>query len=80
MAPTRSLKCNNNDNCIHNTLQVPSAVANFPKELFSSPKAWAASSYNLKQWSHFPSGGHFAALEEPNLLAHDVQKFFAEYH
>ena len=61
-------------------LQVPTGVANFPKELFCAPKAWAASQYNLKQWSVLPAGGHFAALEEPELLAEDVRKFFAKYH
>ncbi|KAK9917222.1 hypothetical protein WJX75_001993 [Coccomyxa subellipsoidea] len=61
-------------------VKVPTAVANFPKEPFCSPKAWAASKYNLHQWSIFPSGGHFAALEEPDALAEDIQKFFAKYH
>ena len=63
-----------------NASQVPTAVANFPKEPFCSPKAWAASKYNLHQWSIMPSGGHFAALEEPDALADDIQKFFAKYH
>ncbi|BDA50390.1 Epoxide hydrolase 1 [Coccomyxa sp. Obi] len=61
-------------------VKVPTGVANFPKELFCAPKAWAASQYNLKQWTVLPSGGHFAAMEEPELLAEDVRKFFAKYH
>lgn len=36
--------------------QVPVAVGNFPKELYQVPRAWAASKYNLKQWSIFNSG------------------------
>lgn len=60
--------------------QVPTAVANFPKELFRVPKSWAASKFNLKQWSKFTSGGHFAAMEEPEALAEDIRKFFAKYH
>ena len=36
--------------------KVPTAVANFPRELFRAPKAWAASRYNLKQWSKFQKG------------------------
>ncbi len=35
---------------------MPTAVANFPRELFRAPKAWAASRYNLKQWSKFQKG------------------------
>lgn len=32
--------------------------------------------YNVQQWSILPRGGHFAAKEEPDVLAQDVQKFF----
>ena len=32
--------------------------------------------YNILRWSGTPSGGHFVALEEPDLLAEDVQEFF----
>ncbi|CAK0786968.1 hypothetical protein CVIRNUC_010182 [Coccomyxa viridis] len=61
-------------------IRVPTAVANFPRELFRAPKAWAASRYNLKQWSKFQKGGHFAAMEEPELLAEDIIKFFSKHH
>ncbi len=37
---------------------MPSAIANFPKELYCAPKAWAATKYNLKQWSKFQKGQH----------------------
>ncbi|CAL5229171.1 g12446 [Coccomyxa viridis] len=65
---------------LRHCVTVPSAIANFPKELYCAPKAWAATKYNLKQWSKFQKGGHFAALEEPDLLADDVIKFFSKYH
>ena len=42
--------------------QVPTAVAIFPKELYQAPRAWAASKYNLKQWSVFKSGGVGSSL------------------
>jgi len=61
-------------------LQAPAAVANFPKEIVGFPRNWVAARYNLKQWSVFPSGGHFAALEEPEALLSDIRKFFAQYH
>ncbi|KAL3151609.1 hypothetical protein ABBQ38_012601 [Trebouxia sp. C0009 RCD-2024] len=60
-------------------VEVPTAVANFRNELFKVPQSWAASSFNLKRWSKFPTGGHFAALEEPELLANDMIQFFAQY-
>lgn len=40
------------------------------------PKNWGYSLYNLQHWTVFNRGGHFAAKEEPELLAQDVQDFF----
>ncbi|KAK7865184.1 hypothetical protein R5R35_012042 [Gryllus longicercus] len=52
---------------------VPTAVANFPNELSYTPKKIAEDKYrNLVQFSHLPRGGHFAAFEEPQLLANDL--------
>ena len=31
---------------------------------------------DLRRWSVMPKGGHFAALEQPDLLAEDVRAFF----
>ncbi|KIY92064.1 epoxide hydrolase [Monoraphidium neglectum] len=53
----------------------PCAVALFPKELYRPPRSWAASAYNIVQWTEMPKGGHFAALEQPELLVADVLKF-----
>ena len=30
---------------------------------------------NIEQWTEMPEGGHFAALEKPELLIKDIQKF-----
>ena len=38
-------------------LQVPVAVATFEKEIWKSPRSWAESSLNVKQWSIFKTGG-----------------------
>ena len=40
------------------------------------PRSWADRSYNIAQWTEMPSGGHFAALEEPELLVDDIRSFF----
>ena len=40
------------------------------------PKNWAHSLYNLQHWTVYDQGGHFAAKEEPDLLAKDMQKYF----
>ncbi|MFM8354707.1 MAG: epoxide hydrolase, partial [Gammaproteobacteria bacterium] len=55
---------------------VPTAVANFPGELAAPPRAWVARQFNLVHWSHPARGGHFAALEVPELLAADIAAAF----
>ena len=32
--------------------------------------------YNIQRWTEFPRGGHYAALEVPDVLADDVAAFF----
>ncbi|MEX2048040.1 MAG: epoxide hydrolase [Gemmatimonadota bacterium] len=59
-------------------VQVPTAAAIFPKEIYFTPRAWAESRYNIVRWTVMPRGGHFAALEEPDLLLDDVRAFFSE--
>jgi pimeloyl-ACP methyl ester carboxylesterase len=56
-------------------IDLPTAIASFPKELVVSPKEWAERLYAVKQWTDMPRGGHFAALEEPALLADDIRSF-----
>ncbi|MBU6267668.1 MAG: alpha/beta hydrolase [Sphingomonadales bacterium] len=56
----------------------PTAVAVFPAELTFAPRAAAARYYNLQRWTEMPEGGHFAAMEVPDLLAADLRTFFRE--
>jgi pimeloyl-ACP methyl ester carboxylesterase len=58
--------------------QAPTAVALFPKELSRPPRRWAERIYNLKRFTEMPRGGHFAAMEQPALLAADIHAFFRE--
>ena len=51
-------------------------MALFPVELFAPIRFWAGETYrNIVQWEHMPQGGHFAAMEEPMLLAKELWKF-----
>jgi len=59
-------------------IEVPTAYASFPREILHPPRAWAERAYNLRRWTYMPSGGHFAALEEPAALAADIRAFFRE--
>jgi microsomal epoxide hydrolase len=57
-------------------VEVPTACALFPKEITTPPRRWVEARYNLTRWTEMPRGGHFAALEEPELLVDDVRAFF----
>lgn len=54
----------------------PCAIAVFPKEAPMPPRAWVERGYNIQRWTAMPRGGHFAAMEEPELLAEDIRAFF----
>jgi len=57
-------------------ISVPAAMAVFPGEISLPPREWGERSYNVQRWTEMPSGGHFAALEEPEKLAEDIRAFF----
>src|SRR6266702_3107598 len=59
-------------------VEVPTAYAAFPKEIVRPPRSWAERVYNIRRWTVMPSGGHFAALEEPRALVDDVRAFFRD--
>jgi pimeloyl-ACP methyl ester carboxylesterase len=60
-------------------VDVPTAVALFPADLSRPPRTWAERTYNVTRYTQMPRGGHFAAHEEPALLAHDITEFFRTY-
>jgi len=60
----------------HLPLKVPTAAALFPKEYLEwAPRSYVERIYNIKRWTEMPKGGHFAALEQPDLLVEDVREF-----
>ena len=57
-------------------VEVPTAAALFPAELLGwPPRSYVERLYNVTHWSEMPRGGHFAALEEPELLIDDIRAF-----
>jgi len=57
-------------------IKIPTAVALFPKEYLEwAPRSYVERIYNIQQWTEMPKGGHFAALEQPELLIKDIVKF-----
>jgi pimeloyl-ACP methyl ester carboxylesterase len=55
---------------------VPTGVARYPKEVVRFPRTWVERSYNVTHWAEMPRGGHFAAMEQPELFTDDVRTFF----
>ncbi|KAM6218001.1 epoxide hydrolase 1 isoform 2-T2 [Rhynchocyon petersi] len=55
---------------------VPTGFAAFPSELLHVPQDLVRAKFpRLCSYSYMPRGGHFAAFEEPELLAQDIRKF-----
>ena len=59
-----------------NYVKPPVAVALFPREIPMPPRSLAERGYNITRWTTMPRGGHFAAMEQPELLAQDIREFF----
>jgi len=57
---------------------VPTGMAIFPKELVKAPKRWNEKRYNLVHWTLQQRGGHFAAMEVPELFLADLRQFAAQ--
>lgn len=59
-------------------IKVPVAFAKFPKELPTPPRSYVEKGFNIQRWTEMPIGGHFAAMEQPDLLAKDIKDFIKE--
>ena len=57
-------------------VKVPAGFAMFPKDLVPAPRDFAERIFDVQRWTQMPRGGHFAAMEEPQLLAEDIRAFF----
>jgi len=66
------------DGFIHDLhISVPAAVSVFPEEVFQAPRSWAERAYpNLLHYNELPSGGHFAAWEQPELMTDELRTAF----
>jgi len=59
-------------------IEVPTGVAVFAED--AAIRRYGEHMYNIVHWSEFNRGGHFPALEAPDLLVDDVRAFFAKVH
>jgi pimeloyl-ACP methyl ester carboxylesterase len=59
-------------------IATPTAMAVFANEFVSEgtpPREWYERLYDIRRWTSFPRGGHFAATEQPELVAEDIVAF-----
>jgi pimeloyl-ACP methyl ester carboxylesterase len=56
-------------------IDVPVGIARFHKEEPFPPRRFIERGYNIRHWTDIPKGGHFAAMEQPGLLAQDIMHF-----
>lgn len=56
-------------------VSVPTAVALFRAEMVKVPRLWAQAGYNIVRWERYDRGGHFAAIEVPDLFVTDLRGF-----
>ena len=59
--------------------EVPAAYISFPREIIRPPRSVAERALNIQRWTTADRGGHFAALEQPEVLAADIRAFFRPF-
>jgi epoxide hydrolase len=58
-------------------ISMPVGCSIFPKEIFRSSRRWAEKRFSqLIHWNELPAGGHFAALEQPQLMIGELRDCF----
>ena len=55
---------------------VPMGYAKFPGDAFKPPRQWVERLYDVQRWSEVDEGGHFPALEVPEILTREIREFF----
>jgi len=59
-------------------INIPVGIARFHKEDPFPSRKFIERGYNVQHWTDIPRGGHFAAMEQPELLANDIIQFAKE--
>ncbi len=57
-------------------VDAPTGVARYPKEVLRWPRSWVENQYNVVHWAVMEKGGHFPAMEQPELFVDDLRTFF----
>ena len=63
------------------TVELPTGVSSFPKEIVRTPRAWAEKRYtNIQYWHDMDKGGHFAAFEQPELFVAEMRSWLKTFN
>ena len=57
-------------------VDLPTGVARYPKEVLRWPRSWVERQFNVVRWEVMDRGGHFPAMEQPDLFVDDLRQFF----
>jgi microsomal epoxide hydrolase len=60
----------------HPIITAPAGFVVFPADIAPAPKEFAKRFYDVQRWTSMPKGGHFGAMEEPELIAEELRSFF----
>jgi pimeloyl-ACP methyl ester carboxylesterase len=61
-------------------VEIPTGFTVFPKEIFLAPRHWAEETFtNIVHWNEAERGGHFAALEQPEVLVRELRDCFRRF-
>ena len=60
---------------LNQRIETPTGIALLASDILKPPKVWAEKQYNITRWTNLPRGGHFTAMEEPELLAEEIRAF-----
>lgn len=64
---------------IPESVDVPTGHTRYPAEISMTPRVWAEEVYDIVYWNEMPEGGHFAAMEVPELFVDDIRTFFRRF-
>jgi microsomal epoxide hydrolase len=58
-------------------MSAPTGYCEFPREILRPPRSIAERTFtDVQRWGFMERGGHFAAMEQPEALAREIQAFF----
>jgi microsomal epoxide hydrolase len=57
------------------SVDVPTGHARYPVEIYKTPRPWAEQVYDIVHWAEMDEGGHFAAMEVPELFVGDLREW-----